>query len=87
MSTETINSFQEVQVPVVLYFLSARVTFALGDKMMQEACMIQIVFKRKKETSIESNLDSAVLEWKKNMCLQVEFINLTSDSVSLTSCN
>lgn len=65
MSTETINSFQKVQVPVVLSLLSARVTFALGDKMAQEECMIQIIFKRKKQTSIDSNLDSAVLEQKK----------------------
>lgn len=62
MSTETIKSFQKVQVPVVLCFLSARVTFALGDKMVQEACMIQIVFKREKQTSVDSKLDSAVLE-------------------------
>lgn len=47
---------------MVLCFLSARVTFALGDKMVQEACMIQIVFKREKQTSVDSKLDSAVLE-------------------------
>lgn len=85
MSTETTNSFQKVQVPVVLSFLSARVTFALGEKMVQETCIIQIVFKRKKQASIDSSLDSAVLKWK-NMCLQGEFINLRSDSASLTSC-
>lgn len=71
---------------MVLSFLSARVTLASGDKMVQEACMIQLVFKKEKQTSIDSSLDSAVLECKK-MCLQVEYINLTSDSVSLTSCN
>lgn len=73
MPTETINSFQKVQVPGELSFLSARVTFALGEKMVQKICIIQIVFKGEKQTSKDSNLDSSGLEFKKKCICKDNF--------------